>query len=141
VLVVLFTTTSNPDLLNLHARQQNPMAGEVNQTISGWMKALARALEEKLSEDTNRLFQKSEKRSSLNSNQVHNEIGIKLDILSKLLGLYPYDGHGQRGQKLKSVSEKDIEPAYVICPASVECKTVSCNRRSLHLDTRDRDVP
>jgi hypothetical protein len=35
VLVVLFTTTSNPDLLNLHARQQNPVQGEHGQTISG----------------------------------------------------------------------------------------------------------
>jgi len=40
VLVVLFTTTSNPDLLNLHARQQNPLPGEAAQVISGWMKAL-----------------------------------------------------------------------------------------------------
>ena len=48
VLVVLFTTTSNPDLLNLHARQQNPLQGEHGQTITGWMKALACALEENL---------------------------------------------------------------------------------------------
>ena len=41
VLVVLFTTTSNPDLLNLHARQQNPQHGEAVQVVSGWMKALA----------------------------------------------------------------------------------------------------
>ena len=40
VLVVLFTTTSNPDLLNLHARQQNPLPGEATHVISGWMKAL-----------------------------------------------------------------------------------------------------
>jgi hypothetical protein len=40
VLVVLFTTTSNPDLLNLHAQQQNPQPGEAPQVVSGWMKAL-----------------------------------------------------------------------------------------------------
>ena len=39
--VVLFTTTSNPDLLNLLAQQQNPLSGETAQVISGWMKALA----------------------------------------------------------------------------------------------------
>ena len=40
-LVVLFTITSNPDLFNLHARQQHPLQGECGQPISGWMKALA----------------------------------------------------------------------------------------------------
>jgi hypothetical protein len=41
VLVVLFTTTSNPDLLNLHAQQQNPLICETAQVVSDWMKALA----------------------------------------------------------------------------------------------------
>jgi hypothetical protein len=141
VLVVLFTTTSNPDLLNLHSRQQNPLAEEVGHKISGWMKALARALEERLGKDVDRLFQKSEQKSTLNNNQVHNAIGTKLDGLSKLLGLYPYNAHGQRQRMLKPVSEKEIEPVYVICPASMECQTLSCKNRSLHLDTRDRDVP
>jgi hypothetical protein len=56
VLVVLFTTTSNPDLFNLHARQQNPVQGEHGQTISGWIKALACALEEKLGGNVDKLF-------------------------------------------------------------------------------------
>jgi hypothetical protein len=41
VLVVLFTTTSNPDLLNLYAQQQNPLIDETVQVVSGWMKTLA----------------------------------------------------------------------------------------------------
>src|ERR1700679_582664 len=32
VLLVLFTITDNPDLLNLHARQQNPEYSEENRT-------------------------------------------------------------------------------------------------------------
>jgi hypothetical protein len=56
VLVVLFTITSNPDLLNLHARQQNPVQEERGQTISGWIKALARALQEKLGDNVDRLL-------------------------------------------------------------------------------------
>lgn len=55
-LVVLFTITSNPDLFNLHARQQQPLQGERGQPISGWMKALAQVLEEKLGEDVDKLF-------------------------------------------------------------------------------------
>ena len=105
------------------------------------MKALGRALEENLGKDTDRLFQKSEQKQMLNVNQVQNAIGIKLDSLSNILKLYPHDAHGQPKQMLKPVSEKDIEPVHVICPASMQCQTVSCNQRSIHLDTRDHDVP
>ena len=114
VLVVLFTTTSNPDLLNLQAQQQNPVPGEAAHVISGWMKALGQALEERLDKNADRWFQKSKKKHMLNANQVQNAIGIKLDSLSKLLKLYPYDTHRQPGWMLKPVSEKDIEPDHVM---------------------------
>jgi hypothetical protein len=78
VLVVLFTATSNPDLLNLHARQQNPLSGETAQVISGWMKALARALEERLGKDVDSLFKTPEQKPKLDVNQVQNAIGTKL---------------------------------------------------------------
>jgi len=141
VLVVLFTTTSNPDLLNLHARQQNPVQGERGQTISGWIKALARALEEKLGDNVDRLFKQSEHKENMQSNQINSGISIKLDTLSKVLKFYPYDTNGKRQKALKPVSEKEIEPAYVICPTSMECQTVSCNGQYFLLDKRDRDVP
>ena len=141
VLVVLFTTTSNTDLLNLHARQQNPKSDESAQVISGWIKALARALDERLGEDTNRLFKKSEKKSDLRDSRVQHEIAIKLDGLSKLLNLYPYNAEGQLQKPLKPTSKKDIEPALVICPAVMECQTITCKSRALIQDTRDRDVP
>jgi hypothetical protein len=113
VLVVLFTTTSNPDLLNLHARQQNPLSGETAHVVSGWMKALARALEEHLGKNVDKLFQKSEQKADLNNNQVQNAIGIKLDSLSKMLKLYPYDTHGQHQRMLKPLSGKDIDLPYL----------------------------
>jgi len=141
VLVVLFTTTSNPDLLNLHARQQNPLQGERGQTITGWMKALACALEEKLGDDVDRLFKQSEHKGNMQSNQANSAISIKLDTLSKVLKFYPYNVYGKRQKALKPVSEKEIEPAYVICPTSMECQTVSCNGQYFLLDTRDHDVP
>ena len=57
VLVMLFTISDNSDLLNLHSRMQHPKMGERGQTITGWMKALARALGEKLGQNnTKRLF-------------------------------------------------------------------------------------
>ena len=42
VLLVLFTMTDNPDLLSLHAQQQNPKyVEETCSLISGWIKCLA----------------------------------------------------------------------------------------------------
>jgi len=105
------------------------------------MKALARALEEKLDKNVDRLFKKSEQKPKLNVNQVQNTIGIKLDSLSKLLKLYPYDTHGQLQQPLKPLSEKEVEAVHVICPASMECQTITCSHHSILLETRDRDVP
>ena len=57
VLLVLFTLTENPDLLNLHARQKNPRyEGETRSSVSGWIKSLACGLEEKLGQDKDKLF-------------------------------------------------------------------------------------
>ena len=52
VLTVLFTMTENPELLSLHARQQNAVyPEEKNVQVSGWMKALARAMKRQLEEE------------------------------------------------------------------------------------------
>jgi hypothetical protein len=142
VLTVLFTLTNNPDLLNLHARQQQRFfAEEQSQQISGWIKALSRALEEKLGNTTNTLFQRSEGSSQLSIDQTTATLGMKLDKLSKLLKLHPYDKDGQFRQKLKPISEKDIEPALIICPSVMECETSTCNPRSLLQNTDSRDIP
>src|ERR1700677_2880149 len=86
VLVVLFSLTENPDLLNLHARQQNPrFVGEKNMVISGWMKALAHALNEKLGSSAHKLFQQSEKQDNMSYDEILNSTCIKLDALAKVL--------------------------------------------------------
>ena len=77
----------------------------------------------------------------MQSNQVNSAISIKLDILSKVLKFYPYDAYGKRQKALKPVSEKEIEPAYVICPISMECQTVSCKGQYFLLDTGNCDIP
>jgi hypothetical protein len=42
VLLMLFTITDNPDLLSLHARQQNPeYPDETHSSDSGWIRGLA----------------------------------------------------------------------------------------------------
>ena len=45
VLLLLFTMTENPELLSLHARQQNrEFKGEKSTTLSAWIKSLSRSL-------------------------------------------------------------------------------------------------
>ena len=142
VLTLLFSLTENSDLLNLHARQQNPATRkEHNILLSGWMKALARALEKRLGTSTNRLFKKSENRQSLSDLDVTNSISTKLHSMSKLLSLYPFNKHGQFLGKLQSISQREIEPVHVICPEAMECETVECNGRSIQQTVRDENVP
>jgi hypothetical protein len=127
VLTILFSLTNNPDLLNLHARQQHPKAeGEIAQTTSGWIKALAHALENRLANATDTMFHGEEHKSELTNDQVVTRIGMKLDGLAKVLKLDPYDKWDQFCEKLKPVSEQNIEPVYVICPGSSECETMEC---------------
>ena len=142
VLTVLFTLTNNPDLLSLHARQQTRhFPEEQSQKVSGWMKALSYALKERLDDATNSLFQRSEDSARLSQDQTVTAIGSKLDALSKLMKLDPYDEDGTYVAPLKPISEKDIEPALIICPMVMECETSTCNPRSLLQNTRNRDIP
>ena len=139
VLLVLFTITDNPDLLSLHARQQNPeYPEETRSSDSGWIRALARALQEKLGDRQKRLFKDTD---STNSNNQTTAIGEKLDGLAKVLKLYPYDEHGQFQGKLKPISHASIQAAQVICPNTVACETTTCNPRSLLQITKVRDIP
>ena len=140
VLMLLFTMTENPDLLNLHARQQNPSySGERGTIISGWIKAMARGVEKRLGDQVESLFE-HDPQASLSADGITNSIGKKLDSFSKMLKLYPYQrGHFQ--QKLKPVSQEEIEPVYMICPEAMACEVMHCNPRSLQQTTCDRDVP
>ena len=141
VLLVLFTIKDNHELLNLHAQQQNPMyIGENNSSKSGWLKCLAWALQEKLEENSTKLFKHYQKNQIMTKEKVDG-ITEKLDGLTKLLNLYPYDSDGQFQGKLKAVSYKSIKAVQVICPHSNTCETASCNPRSLLQNMRLRDIP
>src|SRR6202034_3509808 len=123
VLVVLFTLTNNSDVLNLHAHQQHPLPDECLQMISGWLKALACALDEKLGQDTGRPFQTTDNFPNLNNDQRNSTIAIKLNSLYKLLDLSPYDNEGVFHQSRYKQVRKEIEPAYVISPTYMQCQT------------------
>jgi len=142
VLTVLFTLTSNPDLLNLHACQQKRhFVEEQSQQMTGWLKTLTYALKDKLGNAANSLLQRSEQSSQLTHDHTIKAIGTKLNALSKLLKLTPYDEDGTLVAQLKPVSEKSIEPVLLICPISMECETSTCNPRSLLQNTRHQDLP
>ena len=142
VLTILFSMTSNPDLLTLHARQQYPKApDEVSQKNSVWIKVLAQELDDRLGAARHTLFRREERSQDLTSDQMKNSIGIKLDVLSKVLHLHPYNGKGQFFGKLKPIWEQDIEPVHVICPISVDCETSTCQSHAILKHTRERDMP
>ena len=142
VLVILFSLTENPDLLNLHARQGNPVyPGENSVIVSGWIKALARGLFQNLGDTSNTLFQKTKGRGQMTEDAALNAVSVKLDALAKVLDLYPYDETAKMTGKLKSVSHDAIKPVHMICPDAMECETMDCVPRSLLQATKWMDVP
>jgi hypothetical protein len=143
VLLVLFTVTDNPDLLNLHARQQHPKyRGEKKSESSGWIRCLARALYEKMGDGGIKLLQEGEYVSGdKNDGNIIDKVGTKLDKLVKTLKLKPYSSKGVYQGKLTAVSHESFQPAQVLCPITMECETLSCDPRSLLQFTQTRDIP
>ena len=147
VLAILFSLTDNPDLLNLHFRQQHPTeTGENKIQMSGWITGLVNALSDKLGKKrTSSLFFDYEYSESLWENDGERRrtklISGKLDSFANSLGLSPYDQDGNYCGKLGPISHDKIQPALVICPTSFVCATQSCSPRSLLQTSRFRDVP
>jgi hypothetical protein len=142
VLLVLFTMTENPDLLNLHARQKHPSCtGEYKVKASGWIKALASALQNRLADKQSTLFKEKEIPKNTLNHELITPLALKLDAMADLLNLSSYDDTGRYKRKLQPVSHAEIQPVYVICPISFTCETQSCNPRGLQQATRDRDIP
>ena len=141
VSLVLFTMTENSDLLNLHARQKNPQCnGELKQSSSGWIRALARSLIDRLEGKTNSLFTKSEHPETL-GNDLITPLTIKLDKFIDVLKLNPFSKSGKLMGKLWPVSYQEITAIHLICPQSMECEDIKCDPCSLHQSTRDHDLP
>jgi hypothetical protein len=143
VLAILFTLTENPDLLNLHFRQQNPeFSGENRVHVSGWIIALVNALMAKLgTKRTETLFSPKENLQDLDEKGKIYSLAGKLDKLANALALSPYDSEGNYKGKLLPASGAKIEPTYTICPTSFICGTQDCQGQSLVQSSRDRDIP
>ena len=133
VLTILFTLVENPDLLNLHFRQQNPnYSGENKIQVSGWIIALVSSLITQIGDKrTETLFSERELVTEPDKKQKFNLLSRKLDKIAICLKLSPHDGKGNYKGKLLPISRYEIEPAYVICPTSFICGTLNCQPRCL----------
>ena len=141
-LVILFSLTENPDLLNLHARQQYiKFQGEHRTQTSGWIKSLARALKDKFDGHQTRPLKMKNVKKGINGEEEIATLSLRLDSLAKVLRLHSYDSNEQFQGKLQPISHKSIQPVHIICPNSMECQTLTCNSRSLLQNTAVRDVP
>ena len=131
--------TENPELLNLHARQQHPGEGENKTVNSGWIRALSHAVMHQLKDDIQTVFRCGE----YHSKQIHQvtKLSSKLDAFAKLLDLTPYDHWGKFKGRLQPVSYKKIQAVHTICPDSIICVDQQCASRCLLQLTRPRDVP
>src|ERR1700677_2637882 len=70
VMAILMTMTSNRDLLNLHPCQQHPKVGNEGRPLAtGCIKALARALENRLGDTAVSLFREVDHKSQLSADQ------------------------------------------------------------------------
>ncbi|KDQ25339.1 hypothetical protein PLEOSDRAFT_1046294 [Pleurotus ostreatus PC15] len=143
VLLILFSLTSNPDLLNLHAKQQ--VAGgsrKWSESITGWMTALARAISARLGDEaTSSLFLPEIDVPGNKSNSEKTTIlAKKFNKLSIVLKLRPYNKSGVLKRKLRPISNALIQPALVICPSTMQCSTATCNGCALGQNTCERDT-
>jgi hypothetical protein len=142
VLVILFSLTENPDLLNLHARQQYVRCqGENKIQSSGWIKGLARALKKQVDENQRRPLKMKKVTKGMDEEEEIVALSLKLDSLTKVLNLHPYNSKEQFQGKLQPISHKLIQPVHVICPNAMECQTIGCNSRSIRQNTPTRDIP
>ena len=124
VLVLLFSMTENPELLNLHACQQHPIKGENQTSASGWMKSLSCAIMHQLKNDTQNLFHTGE--SLPRQTQQVTILSSKLDALATLLDLTPYDDKGNFTGRLLPVSYTAIQAVHTICPNAMICIDKKC---------------
>ena len=80
VLVLLFSLTENPELLNLHAWQQYVQCeGEHCIVASGWIKGLARAVKENIDENQPKPLKMKDVDENMTAEQEITALGLKLD--------------------------------------------------------------
>jgi hypothetical protein len=142
VLLVLFTLIENPDLLNLHSRQQNALYdSERAIKVTGWIIALTTAISDKLGDSFTELLLQTDLVSEPQEKEYIPPVALKLNKFANILDLLPYTKSGRFKGKTNTISLDKVQPVTVICPQVFSCQTATCNPRSLLQSTRDRDIP
>src|SRR5277367_873524 len=96
VLLVWFTMTENSDLLNLHAHQKHPRCtGEIKQSSSGWIRALAQSLGDRFQDKISTLLMDTELPETPNNHDIASSLAVKLDKLMEVLNLSPFSKTGK----------------------------------------------
>ena len=133
VLMALFTVTENTDLLSLHFRQRSAdHPTEKSTSATSWIRCLGTAVKKRLDEDNASFLKESDVDASGSDLKTAIALGMKLEGLAKVLGLYPINKSGRFKGKLKPVSHKQVQPVYTLCPNTPRCQTKSCDRRALY---------
>ena len=137
VLMVLLTMTDSVHLLSLHGHQHKAIFPQEKSTIAtGWIRALARQV---LIKVEGKPFMVE--RSNDTVDEKVRSLGLKLNSLAMLLRLHPYNEKGKYMGRIKPISQRDIQPVYIICPEAVVCETTTCNPHALIQHTKNRDIP
>ena len=131
VLVLLFSLTKNPELLNLHGRQQHAkFPKESSQKVTPWLKIFSRLLlGKRLVAQRDELFQSSEAvifsaDEALPAYPV-SLLSTKLDRMIELLDLNAFRWDGSLRHRRKAVSYEALEPVHLLYPQAYQCETVS----------------
>ncbi len=143
VLMLLFSLNENTDLLNLHARSQNPQfRNEQKRDSSTWMNVLSKGIQKKLTaKKMKSLFTKEGRPEDVMGAEATELTSIKLNDFANFLGLNPCGPNGKILQKLYPISKASIVPVLVLCPTSYKCMDASCQPRSLLMLTRVNEIP
>lgn len=147
VLVLLFSLTENPELLNLHGRQQHrKYQGDSGRQLTGWINVLSRVfLGVRLRNARHELFQTEEgiflQETENHTTESVTSLSRKLDQMISLLHLNAFKPNGRLRHRRKTISYHAIEPVYLICPQAYQCETLSCSPYSLAQNVSFAQIP
>ena len=147
VLILLSSLMENPELLNLHGRQQHSNTqGESEYLLSSWMKIFSRLLlDKRLRAVRSELFRPEDHIHLIVTEEYNtravNSLSKKLDGLASVLGFNTFNTKGKLRHRRREVSTKEIEPLRLILPQSYECNAEGCHPYSLTQNTKYTHVP
>ena len=104
-------------------------------TVTGWMRCLAHALQDKISSEEE-VLKDGEVGPDATDDVKIAALGLRLDGFAKLLQLNPCDKHGRVKQKLQLIFYARIEGVHLVCPDDFKCETVDCKPWALRQITK-----